>query len=619
MNYLNPIHTEKRQCQDCYKCVRNCPVKAIKVEGACAMILPESCILCGNCVAVCPNGAKKIRDDVHRARQLMVMRSKVIVSLAPSFVAAFSGVRPAQMIAAIKRLGFHGVSETALGAQHVSAHVASLLAGPEKRILVSSACPTVVSYLQKHRSADAKRITPVLSPLLTHCKLLRSVFGPEIGIVFFGPCIAKKAEADGHPDLLDVALTFEDLFYWFEQEKIDPKAIQETADDHFIPECATDGAIYPVDGGMIAGIKANCGVNDAAFMTFSGLSAIEKAIEGLDHLELDRSLMLELLACEGGCVNGPAMGEWTKVRGATVAKRYQVLRHSQYSTEEVPRKPVFAIDADFTAKPVNLPQFTEDQIRVALSKVGKFAHTDELNCGGCGYDSCRAFAGAMLNNMAERSMCVTYMRQLAHKKADALIQKMPSAVVIVDAQLKIVECNAAFVRLFAPGASNSLPAQMEGAELANLVPFHRVFAGVLRSGEDIVDRDLQYRETILHVSIFNVEKHVLVGGIIQDITKPAVQKEQVIRKAREVIQKNLSTVQQIAYLLGENAAESEITLNSIIESFSLRGIDEETRSGGNKEKQCDQLNKNNLGSNLPVNEPPKFPPGGGDWRQRYRR
>ena len=171
-------------------------------------------------------------------------------------------------------------------------------------------------------------------------------------------------------------------------------------------------------------------------------------------------------------------------------------------------------------------------------------------------------------------MCVTYMRKLAHKKANALIQKMPSAVVIVNDTLRIIESNAAFAGLFAsPSAGTASPA-LEGLALAEVMPFASLFHNVLKTGEDILDRDLRFQNTILHATIFSIEKHTVVGGIIQDITQPAVQKAQVIRKAREVIQKQLATTQQIAYLLGENAAESEITLNSIIESFSPAKPDE---------------------------------------------
>ena len=575
MNYLSPIFTEKRECQDCYKCVRNCPVKAIKVEGGYASVVSELCIVCGYCVEVCPSGAKKVRDDLAAARQLLKRKGKVLVSLAPSYVTEFSGVTAAQMIAGLKKLGFGGVSETALGAQQVSAQAAALLKKNPGRVLASSACPTVVAYLQKHRPQGAALLTGLMSPLLTHCQMLRQEFGPDIGIVFIGPCIAKKLEAAQHPELLDVVLTFEDLRRWLEQEKMTVEKIAAGPADHFIPEASAEGSWYPVDGGMIAGMKSACAVNDTSLMAFSGLGAIKKALDGVEEMDAGGGLFLELLACEGGCVNGPKVHR----RGGTVAKRQCLFRSVRPPTVSFPREAALATPMNFVVAPPPNVNFPDSQIREVLRGVGKLAPEDELNCGGCGYDSCREFGIALMSQKAERSMCVTYMRQLAHKKANALIQKMPSAVVIVNEALRIIEFNAAFASLFADktpktGAAMSL----EGTALAELMPFASLFHNVLKSGEDILDRDLRFQNIILHATIFNIEKHSLVGGILQDITKPAVRKEQVIRKAREVIQKQIATTQQIAYLLGENAAEAEITLNSIIDSFSPPKPDESKES-----------------------------------------
>jgi len=572
VNYLNPIFTEKRECQDCYKCVRNCPVKAIKVEGGYASVVPELCIVCGHCVEVCPNGAKKVRDDLANARQLLTLKKPVFVSLAPSFVTEFPGVKPAQMIGTLKKLGFAGVSETALGAQQVSAQAAALLQKNPSRVLASSACPTVVAFLQKHRANGAELLTGLLSPLLTHCKMLRQTFGAEIGIVFIGPCIAKKLEAAQHPELLDVVLTFEDLRRWLEQEKIAPENFMATMEDHFVPENSAEGAWYPVDGGMIAGMKSTCAVNDCSLMAFSGIGAIKKALDGIEEMKPDNGLFLELLACEGGCVNGPKVLR----RDATVMKRHRVLRAVAPNGVVFPRSPTMETPTDFHVAPVTVVRYPDSQIREALRNVGKFSPDDELNCGGCGYDTCREFGIALLGQKAERAMCVTYMRQLAFKKANALIQKMPSAVVIVNEAMRVIEFNAAFVNLFSPEktADGNGKISIEGIALAEVMPFASLFHNVLKTGEDILDRDLRFQNTILHATIFSIEKNCLVGGIIQDITKPAVRKEQVIRKAREVIQKQIATTQQIAYLLGENAADAEITLNSIIESFSPPKPDE---------------------------------------------
>ncbi|MGI5861607.1 MAG: [Fe-Fe] hydrogenase large subunit C-terminal domain-containing protein [Myxococcales bacterium] len=576
MNLLNPIHTERRECQDCYKCVRCCPVKAIKFENNYASVIPELCVLCGACVEACPNGAKRVRDDLPRARQLLELRDRVFVSLAPSYAAEFPGMEPSRLIAALERLGFAGVSETALGAQQVSANVAGLLEQGSPRAYLSSACPTAVAFVQKYLPAQSELVTDLLSPALAHARMLRQRFGEQIGIVFVGPCIAKKHEADTHPELIDVVLTFEDLRRWLQHERIDPEWTAPEPERHrFVPCTAEEGALYPVDGGMVAGIRAHCTVSDARFMTFSGLRNIERGLQGIEQIELEAPLFVELLACEGGCVSGPK----TSRDQGTAAKRYRILRHAPYPDTLIPRRPERGLDISCEQRfaPVVPARHTEAEVREVLRSVGKFSIEDEHNCGGCGYDTCREFAKAFLDGKAERTMCVTYMRKLATKKANALMRKMPSAVVIVDEKLRVIEHNESFVRMFArPGDAQEPLPDLDGAAIQCLVPFPNLFNAVLKTGEDLLDRDLRHRDTILHGSIFSIEKHRVVGGLFQDITRPAVQKQQIISKAREVIQKNLATVQQIAYLLGENAAESESILDSIIESFSAGELGEQS-------------------------------------------
>lgn len=566
MNSLNPIYTENKKCQDCYKCIRECPVKAIKVEGGCASVVSSLCILCGHCVEVCPNGAKRVRNDLNYAKQLLQAKPRVLVSLAPSFVSEFSHSRPGQLVAAIRRLGFYGVSETALGAEQVSAHAAELLQMKEPRLHLSTACPSIVEYLRKYQTRYAPYFTDLLSPLLAHCKMLRREFGHDIGVVFIGPCISKKREAELHPLLLDVVLTFEDLKAWLAEVHIDPGRMEEGPYDVFVPHPAQRGVLYPIEGGMIAGIKSNCTIEDSRFMSFSGVRNIDKALAGLDELPLREPLFVELLACEGGCINGPR----TSDRSATACKRYKIIDYSQPEAPEAAADKSLQIVECYPAQPAPESEYSEARIREILSRVGKYTEEDELNCGGCGYDSCREFARAFIDGKAEHTMCVAYMRALAQKKANALIQKMPSAVVIVDAQLKILECNPHFVRIFARDkeAAQAPPAALEGVDLESVMPFSSYFTSVLESGKDILDRDIRHRGRVLHASIFSIEKHAIAGALFEDITAPAMQKEQIIKRSRQVIQQNLQTVQKIAYLIGENAAESEIILNSIVESFS---------------------------------------------------
>lgn len=572
MNYLKPIFTEKASCQDCYKCVRACPVKAIKVENGSATIISEHCILCGHCVEVCPSEAKKVRDDLGRVKHLFRLKDRVIASLAPSYVSEFPGLKPFQIIHALKMLGFYGVSETAIGAQEVSANVAELLNSKTGRLHISSACPSVVYYIKKYHPSLSENVTGFLSPLLAQAKLLKNLYGDETGVVFIGPCISKKTESDNNPSLLDAVITFGDLRKWFKEEGIYPEDIQEMPEDIFIPEAAKEGNLYPVDGGMVAGIKANLTIKDCSFMNFSGINNIEAALKDIESVELKGNLFLELLACEGGCINGPR----TSSRCATAAKRYRVISNAEYPENEIPRKPRISIEKEYTISPLTHRKYTDDEIRGVLHDVGKVSSKDELNCAGCGYNTCRDFAISLLDGKSENTMCVSYMRQLAQKKANALIKTMPSGVVIVDDRLKVVECNQNFAHLMGEETEMLFDVKpgLEGAMLDRIIPFYKLFQNVLESGNDIIGKEINHNNAVLLFSIFTIEKGRYVGGIFRDITEPWVRKEQIINKARKVIRRNLSTVQKIAYLLGENAAESEVLLNSIIESFSTDKIDD---------------------------------------------
>lgn len=565
MNALQPIYTVATECQDCYKCIRGCPVKAIKIEGGYASIEPQRCLFCGHCVETCPNGAKKVRDDRHRVERLLRSKRRVVVSLAPSFASEFPGVTPGRMVAALQRLGFWAVSETALGAQEVSARCRELLAADRPPVLISSACPVVVDFIRKYRPDCTSFIAPLLSPMLAHARLLRAEFGEDIAVVFIGPCIAKKGEADLHPKLVDAVLTFDDLRAWLEGAGVKPAEV-EPGEAAFVPRAAGSGAFYPIEGGMIEGVRQSG--SNVLFMACSGLHSVERALDGVEDVQPGRPVFLELLACEGGCVNGPKSVR----QPGTVRRRCRVLRYARTGAEESIGLP---IEAGYSPQPPPRPPSGETQIRDVLRSVGKNSIGDELNCGGCGYDSCRAFAAAFLMGHAERRMCVTYMRKLAEKKTHALMQKMPSAVVMVDENLRILECNPSFTRFFGPQDSDDpQPRALENQPLDTLVPFYNLFNSVLETGEEIPGRDIRFQGRVFHVTIFSVERHSVVGGIFRDETQPAVRKEQIIDRARRVIENNLRTVQQIAFLIGENAAESEIALNAIVDSFSPENIED---------------------------------------------
>ncbi len=610
MDRLQAIYTELTACQDCYKCLRECPVKAIQISDGHAKVMRELCIHCGHCVEICPQKAKKVRSDLDRARILVKIRSKAALSLAPSFAAEFPGVPARNLVAGLRALGFCAVSETSFGADLVSAAVSAGVSASMPKVAISSACPSAVQFIHKYLPALSPCVTDVCSPMVAHGRYLKRLLGPETAVIFAGPCIAKKNEAEASEGAVDVALTFGELRAWIEDAGIDLSAAKPGPEDRFFPERSSHGAYYPVEGGMIASLK-HAGLTRAHCMTFTGIRQIREALQGLDAWaansgggELpadapsavadaarqgDKTLFIELLACEGGCINGPQ----TFLRGGTAYKRMQVL---EYAGESAARRAEDGAAAGQAAAgrgaeggalamgqpaalfeaPILDRAVPPDQLRAALASIGKYGHADELNCSGCGYDSCRAFATAVVLGKAEKTMCVSYMRNLAQKKANALMRTMPSAAVVVDASLRVVESNKPFAELLGEDAAEifEIKPSLENADIRKLVPFWQAFEDILSQAQaDSLTSDFRLGDKVIHGTIFSIEKGLLAGGLFQDVTVPWIQKDRVIQQAKSVMAKNLKTVQKIAYLLGENAAESEAALTSIVESFQGGGAE----------------------------------------------
>lgn len=558
---LRPIYTEPDNCQDCYKCVRECPVKAIQIENNKAYIIEKRCIYCGHCTQVCPTGAKKIRDGVSRARLILQNHPKVVLSLAPSWVCEFEELEERQLIAAIRRLGFMAVSETAIGAELVSARVTSYLQQSEPGVYISSACPVVVEYIRKYSTEHIDAVTPMLSPMLTHAKILKQHYGNDIKIIFAGPCICKKLEADNFRELVEVAITFKDLKGWFEKENIIPETLPLTEGDHFSPWSAGIGTLYPIEGGMLPGVRDE--QKKIVKMAFSDLSNIKDVIKNLDSRREKDSIFLELLACKGGCINGPAKLSQTSL----AIKRYNIQNHRPAITADTPDNlDQIDISTHYRTDNCSQGQHSEEDIKQALAAVGKTCPEDELNCSGCGYDSCRDFALAMLEGRAEENMCVSYMRKVAHDKATVLLQKIPTGVLLVDNDLKISDMNRFCANILGEDVSMVYEASpgLAGVELEDICSFSELFRTVLTTGKEISERQVRDQDKIWLLSIYNIQPYRLVFGILQDLREPFVRQEWMLEQTREVIRKHMATVQEVACLLGENAAYTDATLRSVM-------------------------------------------------------
>ena len=562
-----PVYTLKNECNDCYKCIRGCHIKAIRIQQGSASVINEKCIACGHCVKICPAGAKKVRSDIDKVKTLLLTNKKVYVSLAPSWAGVYN-ISKEKMIAVLKKLGFAGVSETALGAQEVSIQTAKILNDSKKGLFISSACPVIDDYVRLYKPDFAKYITNVASPALTHCALLKDVLGEDIRVVFIGPCIAKKNEADEHPDLMSAALTFDELNYWTKEEFIDIENIECDDSCHFIPEDSYEGALYPLEGGMNETIK-KVGIekNDVTFISVSSLEDFDKSLQNIYPDKIENKIFVEALGCSGGCINGPCLSS-DKSRILIASDIYA----NKHYRDNVPKEPKKVVEIEYTPNPVKKVEYTLEQISNALKKISKHSEEDELNCSGCGYASCREFVNALIAGDAEPSQCVSYMRKIAVRKAAAMLRCMPSAVVIVDSDLQVVEANDSFEHMFLSDEMyeifKSRQDGMTGACIDRIVSFPELFKSALETGKEIHQEHYAIEDKVYDISIFTIEDNELVGAVISDVTKSEIDRSKIAQKAREVITKNITTVQEIASLLGEHMVETELLLSSIAEGYN---------------------------------------------------
>lgn len=560
----HPVYTLTNECKDCYKCVRHCPVKAIKIENDHASVIAEKCISCGHCVQVCPTNAKCVRTDIEKVKNLFIAKKDVYVSLAPSWRSVFENSAK-KMIAVLKRLGFKDVSETALGAQEVSIHDAQVLNNMEKGLLISSACPVIVDYIRLYKPEYAKYITPVGSPAKTHARMLKDTYGEDIAVVFIGPCIGKKNEADEDDGLIDVSITFEELKYWVADEIGDISGIKRENDFEFVPYSAHEGTLYPINGGMNETIKKVGVKPNVQLMEICTIPALAKALENLDPEKLEMPVFVEALACESGCITGPCIAS----NKASISSISDVMFKVKVR-DKVPQQAQTVVECDYAPKAVTSSKYTLEEIQQTLKKIGKHSEEDELNCGGCGYSSCRELAVALLDGVAETSMCVSYMRKIAMRKAAAMLRCMPSAIVMVDNNMHIIEANDSFMKMFSGDMYEifkSRPDGMTGASIDRVVDFADLFATILKTGKELHKEHYAVKDRLYDINVFTIEENEIVGAVITDVTQTETNREKISEKAREVISKNISIVQEIACLLGEHMVETETLLNSIANDY----------------------------------------------------
>ena len=402
---MKVIDFKDARCRHCYKCVRNCEVKAILVRNEQAHIMEDNCIHCGHCLEVCPQNAKTFASDMERVKGYLGQGKRVIISIAPSYLGVLEYEKPGQVVSALKKLGFYEVRETAEGAALVTREYRKLLAEGRMKNIITTCCPSVNDLVEKYYPSLTPLLAPVVSPMVAHGRLIKSIYGEDVKVVFLGPCIAKKEEAIGDKRVrgaIDAILTFEEIVKWWKEEGIDLCRCEEEPMGNPSPKV---NQLYPVSGGVITSVLAAVPEENYYKVHIDGLKACMELFEELEKGEIEHCFF-EVNVCEGGCIKGPASDKWQQSLIKAKKGIEEQVKHREEADEIVQNG--VEMYKEFTDRHVREQEPTKEQMEEVLHAMGKYTAADELNCGACGYPTCRAKATAIFQNKAEVSMCLPY-------------------------------------------------------------------------------------------------------------------------------------------------------------------------------------------------------------------
>ena len=548
-------------CKNCYKCVRHCSVKAIKMINDQAQIVEEKCIACGNCFLVCPQNARNIHSDLENVENAFQQGKKIIVSIAPSYIGVYD--EPYKLISVLKYLGAYLIEETAIGAEQVSKLYSEYIKTTKKNNAITTCCPTVNMMIQNYYPDLIKYLMPIDSPMVAHCKMIRKRHGNDAYIVFLGPCISKKCEAYGYQlsGVMDAVISFEEIDKLMESRNINISEFEESYPDL---EGNYKGKKYPLDQGILSGISHIVENSKFTPATISGIDNLKKAFDALSNEEIT-NVLIEANSCEGGCIGGPAVPKKSRniyVRKIRAKNKIQILKEKIYKNYTLEDKNLNYI-RNFRNKQYIHPHFTEEEIKNVLEQTGKHDRSDELNCGACGYDTCRDKAISVLEGLSHPQMCMPYMRSEAEKISNIYFEYSPSIILIVDLDLNILDLNPVGEKAF-----NISVSSVKSQPLSSIIP-DKDFKHVLRTEENMEGRKLNLEKygLMVYERIIYLPKNKILFGILNDITNDELKKEQItnfkmntLETADKVIEKQMRVAQEIAGLLGETTAETKSAL-----------------------------------------------------------
>ncbi|HAS80092.1 MAG TPA: PAS sensor protein [Fusobacteriaceae bacterium] len=563
---MNIMNFSEANCNNCYKCVRTCRVKAIKIEDDQAHIISDQCIVCGHCFTSCPQNARNIHSDLDYVKEIIKNGEKVNVSIAPSFRGFYE--KSNGFIWGLKKLGFNLIEETAVGADVTSRLYENYISTTDQGIYITTCCPSVVLLIEKYYPMLIQYLMPFTSPMVSHGYLLKKDH-PMEKTVFLGPCISKKCESvsEKHKGSIDAVLTFDEVSEWLMEEGIDFQGKESCDVDRFGSKF---GSSYPVVGGILEGIRES--IEDKG-LTQLRIDGLDECMELFDELSkgIITGTCVEVSVCKQSCLGGPGGSNASSTTFSRVQTLKKYLNENNKKAKDNDHTCGINFNDSFHNKYFEEKMPSEEEITEILATLEKYTKEDELNCGGCGYDTCRKKAVSIYKGMSHKEMCIHYMKKCADKVSNEIFENSPNAILILNNEYKIIESNMAFSRYF--GIS---PKEAKETSIDKFISKEKLDK-VFFQGENIIWEKESFLNKALYMrmSIISMKPREGILILLTDITKDELRKEE-IRILKEktfeitqtVITKQMRIAQEIASLLGETTGESKVAFNKLKEVFN---------------------------------------------------
>lgn len=552
----NCLTLKKSNCKNCYKCIRHCPVKSIRFSGEQAHIVGNECILCGQCFVVCPQNAKEIVDETEKTKVFLQSGAPVFVSIAPSFVANYDGIGINSMRRALKKLGFFDVEETAVGATMVKNEYDRILNEEDRDILISSCCHSVNLLIQKYFPKLLVYLADVVSPMQAHCLDIKRRY-PDAKTVFIGPCVAKKDEAEHYEGIVDSVLTFEELTNWLKSENIELEPEMDENEN-------SRARFFPTNGGVLKTMAKT-----AQKYTYMSIDGTDNCIAALKDIESGKihNCFIEMSACAGSCVGGPVMEKYHRM---PIRDYAAVAKYAGEKDFEVTQPDKMELKKHFEFIEHKLQMPSDYEINEILRQMGKMKPSDELNCGSCGYNTCREKSIAIYQGKAEISMCLPYLKDKAESFSDNIVNNTPNGIIVVNEKLEVQQINNSARNIInLRSASDILGDQV--VRILDPKPFTDAMRG--EEAKNKLVYLAEYNRYVEETVIYDTANRLIIC-IMRDVTDEEKEREKkeiisrnTVETADKVVEKQMRIVQEIASLLGETAAETKIALSKLKESI----------------------------------------------------